>query len=239
MTRSNRIVSRHSFAFGPYYEPGNLGFGVLVAHNEDTIEASGGYDLHPHRDMEIVTWVLAGALEHRDSAGHHGIIEPGTLQRMSAGRGVRHSEHAASSQPLHMVQMWVRPDVLGATPSYRQIDLAPALSSGNLVLAASGRPGSGAAVSLRQPDAQMHIARLDTGQSVELPSADMTHLFVARGAVMLETDGHPVGLVAGDAVRLIDSTGERARASEPSEILVWTLNCERMAVDRWGTSSTT
>lgn len=223
MTRSERIVSRHCFAFGPHYEPGNLGFGVLVAHNEDTIEPSGGYDLHPHRDMEIVTWVLSGALEHRDSAGHDGIIVPGTVQRMSAGRGVRHSERTAPSDPLHMVQMWIRPDDLGVTPSYEQLDLAPALSSGDLVLAVSGRPDSGAAVGLHQLDAQMFIARLPSAGSVQLPVAALAHLFVARGSVVLETDGGPMRLGAGDAVRLIHSQGERVSAGESSEILVWAL----------------
>lgn len=223
VTRSERIVSRHCFAFGPHYEPGNLGFGVLVAHNEDTIEASGGYEPHPHRDLEIVTWVLGGALEHRDSAGHGGIIGPGTLQRMSAGRGVRHSERAVAGDPLHMVQMWVRPDVLSVPPSYEQRDLVPALSSGDLVLAASGRPDSGAAVSLQQRDAELYIARLFPEGSVELPQAALTHLFVARGAVSLETDGRSERLGAGDAARLRRSQGERITADEASEILVWVL----------------
>jgi redox-sensitive bicupin YhaK (pirin superfamily) len=236
VTRSERIVSRHSFAFGPHYEPGNLGFGVLVAHNEDMVASPGGYDPHPHRDMEIVTWVLSGALEHRDSAGHHGTVAPGTAQRMSAGRGVRHSERAARDHPLHMVQMWIRPDVLGVTPSYEQVDLAPALSSGDLVLAASGRPDSGAAVRLHQLSAQLFIARLPSGAFVELPAAALAHLFVARGSVDLETDGRPMRLGAGDAARLIHSQGERVSAGEPSEILVWALDSERVGVDRWGTS---
>jgi redox-sensitive bicupin YhaK (pirin superfamily) len=97
-TRWDRIVSRHSFSFGPHYDPGNLGFGVLVAHNEDTIGPGAGYGLHPHRDMEIVTWVLDGALEHRDSAGHAGVVVPGILQLMSAGRGVQHVERSADTR---------------------------------------------------------------------------------------------------------------------------------------------
>lgn len=222
-TRSERIVSRHCFAFGPHYEPDNLGFGVLVAHNEDTIDPHGGYDTHPHRDMEIVTWVLSGALEHRDSAGHSGIVVPGTLQQMSAGSGVRHSERAAASDPLHMVQMWVRPSVLGVPPSYGQIDLVPALAGGALVLAASGRLGEGPGLRLQQPDAQMFLARLTGGGAVEMPSAPLTHLFLARGAAVLETDGPATRLGAGDAVRLIRAQGERLTALEPTEIIVWAL----------------
>lgn len=223
VTRSERIVSRHSFAFGPHYDPGNLGFGVLVAHNQDTIEPAGGYGEHPHRDMEIVTWVLAGALEHRDSEGHQGIVVPGTLQRMSAGSGVRHSERTAAAGPLEMVQMWVRPDLLGAAPSYGHVDLEPELAAGGLVLAASGRPEDGAAVRIRQRDAQMHIARLPHGRSVQLPAAPLTHLFVARGAAVLESDGGAIRLGAGDAARLVQSHGERVTAQGPTEIIVWAL----------------
>ncbi|MCU1688539.1 MAG: Pirin domain protein [Pseudonocardiales bacterium] len=223
-TRSERIVSRHSFAFGPHYEPGNLGFGVLVAHNEDLIEPAGGYPEHPHRDMEIVTWVLAGALEHRDSAGHSGIVVPGTVQRMSAGRGVRHSERSGEAAPLHMVQMWVRPDILGDTPAYGQADLGPELARGGLVLAASGRAGDESALSLRQPDARMFIAHLLPGASIQVPTAPLAHLFVARGGATLETDGASMPLGAGDAVRLTRSQGERLTAQRRSEIILWSLD---------------
>ena len=223
VTRSERIVSRHSFAFGPHYDPANLGFGVLVAHNEDSIEARGGYPLHPHRDMEIVTWVLSGALEHRDSAGHDGVVAPGTVQRMSAGSGVQHSERAADGHGLHMVQMWVRPDALGVDPAYGQRDIGADLAGGGLVLAASGSGADAPALLLRQQDAQMFIARLAVGRSVEAPPAPLAHLFVARGAVDLETDGRRVGLGAGDAARLRRSQGERITCVEPAEIILWAL----------------
>lgn len=225
VTAVDRIVSRHSFSFGPHYDPSNLGFGVLIAHNEDTIQAPGGYDEHPHRDTEIVTWVLSGALEHRDTAGHDGIVLPGTVQRLSAGRGVRHSERtAAGADGLRMVQMWVRPDGLGETPEYGQADLSAALDGGGLVAAVSGRPGDDPALRIRQAGAAMLIARLAKGQSVELPTAPMAHLFVARGAVGLETDGPALTLAAGDAARLLRAQGERVTARESSEILVWALH---------------
>jgi redox-sensitive bicupin YhaK (pirin superfamily) len=169
--------------------------------------------------MEIVTWVLAGELEHRDSAGHHGVIRPGLAQRMSAGHGVAHSEHnPSSSEPVHFVQMWVLPDTRGLEPSYEQQDVGAALEDGALVPVASGR-GHDGAVSIHQRDAVLWCARLGPGDTVVTPSAPHVHVFVARGAVTL--DGHDA-LSAGDAARLTDA-GERplARTAEGTEILVW------------------
>jgi redox-sensitive bicupin YhaK (pirin superfamily) len=229
-TVSDRIVSRHSFAFGPHYDPGNLGFGLLVVHNEDTIAPLGGYDLHPHRDMEIVTWVLAGALEHRDSEGHDGVLVPGVAQRMSAGSGVRHIERNASLEEggteLHMVQMWIRPDAAGIPPSYAQADVSPALAGGGLVVVASGltRHADSAAIRLGQVGAGLSIARIPRNGSIAIPTAPLVHVFVTSGAVSMETDGSALQLNAGDAVRLRDGQGERVLAAADAEIMVWELH---------------
>ena len=121
VTTTSWLNSRHSFSFGDHYDPGNTHHGVLLVSNDDIVAAAAGFDTHPHRDMEIVTWVLDGSLAHRDSAGNSGVIYPGLAQRMSAGSGIAHSEHNAStSEPVRFVQMWVQPDVAGIQPGYQQ-----------------------------------------------------------------------------------------------------------------------
>ena len=111
------LDSKHSFNFGGHYREGDNGHGLLLVNNDDTVAAGGGFGTHGHRDMEIVTWVLSGKLEHQDSEGNHGVLYPGLAQRMSAGRGIRHSEmNASTSEPVHFVQMWVLPDTVGGRP---------------------------------------------------------------------------------------------------------------------------
>src|SRR5690625_237242 len=132
-------TTRHSFSFGRHFDPGNVGFGLLVMNNDDLVEPSAGYPTHPHRDVEIVTWVLSGALVHRDSAGEGGVIGPGLAQRLSAGRGVRHSEfNDSAGAPLRFIQMWIPPQAPGGDPGYQHHDVAGALDSGDLVVVASG-----------------------------------------------------------------------------------------------------
>jgi redox-sensitive bicupin YhaK (pirin superfamily) len=169
--------------------------------------------------MEIVTWVLAGALEHRDSTGTHGIIEPGHAQRMSAGHGIRHSEaNASAHDDLHLVQMWVLPDTRGIEPGYEQRDLGTSLDTGGLVAVASGR-GHDGAVAIHQRDAVLWAARVPAGESVTVPDAPHAHLFVARGSASSPTTGE---LAAGDAVRFT-AAGEHAvtAGSDGAELLVW------------------
>jgi redox-sensitive bicupin YhaK (pirin superfamily) len=199
-------------------------------HNEDTIAPLGGYDLHPHRDMEIVSWVLAGALEHDDTMGHGGVLVPGVVQLMSAGSGVRHIERNASSDEggpdLRLVQMWVRPDASGAPPSYNQADVSAELSGGGLVVVASGlaRHAGSTAIRLKQPGAGLSIARIPGGGSVGLPTAPLVHVFVTSGSVLIETDASEVLLTAGDAARLRNGQGERVQAVADAEIMVWQLH---------------
>ncbi|CDO30629.1 pirin family protein [Mycolicibacterium porcinum] len=210
------LQSRHSFSFADYYDPANTHHGLLLVNNDDVVAPGSGFDTHPHRDMEIVTWVLSGQLAHEDSMGNSGVIYPGLAQRMSAGTGVQHSEKNGSArEPVHFVQMWVLPDTAGLTPSYQQqeVDLANTLTP-----IASGAVD--AAVTLHNRDATLYGARLRPGDSVELPRARFVHLFVARGSVTLEGAGP---LAEGDAARLTDSGG-RVTTDADAEILVWEMN---------------
>ena len=231
-TRIGWLDSKHSFSFGSHYDAGNAHHGVLLVNNDDTVAPGTGFDTHPHRDMEIVTWVLRGSLVHQDSTGTSGVIYPGLAQRMSAGTGILHSEKNDSwrvqggtehDEPVHFVQMWVLPDEAGVTPGYEQLEIADELLSGALVPVASGRPkhADSAAIRIHNRYAALHAARLQPGQSVELPQAPYLHLFVPAGAVDLEGAGP---LATGDAVRFTATGGQRITATEPAEILVWEMH---------------
>ncbi|MCB0935369.1 MAG: pirin family protein, partial [Mycobacterium sp.] len=185
-----------------------------------------------HRDMEIVTWVLRGSLVHQDSTGHSGVIYPGLAQRMSAGRGILHSEkndswtltgHETHSEPVHFVQMWVVPDESGIDPGYQQLEIDDELLTGGLVTIASGMPEhrDATAINIRSRYAALHGARLRPGDSVELPDAPYLHLFVPRGSVTLEDAGN---LAEGDAVRFTAAGGRRLTATADAEILVWEMH---------------
>ena len=225
------LDSKHSFSFGGHWDPRNTHHGLLLVNNDDIVTAGAGFETHPHRDMEIVTWVLGGSLVHQDSEGNSGVIYPGLAQRMSAGTGILHSEKNDSwrlggerhSEPVHFVQMWVVPDGNGITPGYEQLEIAGELLAGGLVPVASGRPehAGAAAIRIHNRHAALHAARLAPGQSVELPEAPYLHLFVARGSVDLEGAG---ALEAGDAVRFTATGGQRVTALAPAEVLVWEMH---------------
>jgi redox-sensitive bicupin YhaK (pirin superfamily) len=217
------LDSKHSFSFAGYYDPDNTHHGLLLVNNDDWVAPAAGFDTHPHRDMEIVTWVLDGALEHRDSMGNSGVIYPGLAQRMSAGTGVLHSEkNGSSSERVHFVQMWVVPDEAGIEPGYQQADIDDSRLSGALMTIASGRSDD-AAVRIHNKNAALHGARPQAGDVVELPDAPYLHLFLARGAVTLEDAGP---LHEGDAVRFTAAGGRRVTATESSEILVWEMHAD-------------
>lgn len=134
VTTTSWLKSRHSFSFGDHYDPDNTHHGLLLVNNDDQMEPASGFDPHPHRDMEIVTWVLRGALRHQDSAGNSGVIYPGLAQRMSAGTGILHSEmNDSATEPVHFVQMWVIPDATGITASYQQQEIDDELLRAGLV----------------------------------------------------------------------------------------------------------
>ncbi|MGH3821702.1 MAG: pirin family protein [Pseudonocardiaceae bacterium] len=230
------LSSWHSFSFGRHYDPANTHFGLLLVNNDDVVQAGMGFEIHPHRDMEIVTWVLAGSLVHEDSRGNMGVIYPGLAQRMSAGTGIQHSERNDSwrldgerhDQDVHFVQMWVHPDIRSVEPSYQQLDIDSELGpldagSGELVVVASGMDAhrDRRAISIQQQHAALHAARLQPGASVELPVAAFVHLFLARGAVDLEGTGP---LDTGDAARMTAAGGQRITAGPAgAEILAWEM----------------
>jgi quercetin 2,3-dioxygenase len=230
-TKISWLDSKHSFSFGQHWDPDNTHHGLLLVNNDDIVTPGSGFETHPHRDMEIVTWVLRGSLVHQDSTGHSGVIYPGLAQRMSAGRGILHSEKNDSwrlggeqhTDPVHFVQMWVLPDEQGITPGYEQLEIDADLLGGGLVPVASGMPehDGHAAIRIRNRYAALHAARLEAGNSVELPDAPFLHLFVARGTVELEGAGT---LTEGDAVRFTAVGGNRVTAVEPAEILVWEMH---------------
>ncbi|HEU4337989.1 MAG TPA: pirin family protein [Nocardioides sp.] len=213
-------LTSHSFSFGPHYDPANLGFGPLVCHNDDLLDptAAGvagvaGYPEHPHTELEIVTWVLEGALVHTDSSGHRHVVEAGRAQVLSAGTGVRHSEVAdAGSGRCRFVQAWLTPSVPGGTPSY-VLGEAPPSSSG-LVEVAGGH-----GLPVGTTGARLLVARLAPGASVTLPDDPRQHVFAATGAASLAE----LSLQAGDAVRLTDEPGHMVTATEPTELLVWSF----------------
>jgi len=222
-TKIDWLDSYHSFSFADHYDPANMRHGLLLVSNDDVIKAGTGFRTHPHQDMEIVTWVLDGEIEHKDSVGNTGIIYPGLAQRMSAGSGIWHSEmNPRGDKDVHLIQMWVLPDQERIAPSYEQLDINAQLDKGGLAPIASGR-GHDAAVTIRQRGAVLWGGRLKPGESVQVPDAPLVHLYVAKGAAELEGAGR---LAAGDAARLTAAGARRltADAATGTEVLIWEMN---------------
>jgi redox-sensitive bicupin YhaK (pirin superfamily) len=226
------LDSKHSFSFGGHYDPANTHHGLLLVNNDDIVRPGSGFETHPHRDMEIVTWVLQGSLVHQDSTGHSGLIYPGLAQRMSAGTGILHSEKndswrlqggASHNEPVHFVQMWVVPDEGGITPGYEQLEIQNELLTGGLVPVASGmeKHDGASAIRIKNRYAALHAARLQPGQSIQLPEAPFLHLFVPRGALTVEALG---AVHTGDAVRFTATDEQQVTATEPTEILLWEMH---------------
>ena len=214
------LDSWHSFSFGEHYDPDNTHHGLLLVSNDDIVLPKKGFATHPHQNMEIVTWVLDGELEHRDSEGHHGVIYPGLAQRMSAGTGIWHSEmNPSAERDVHFVQMWVTPDTEGIKPGYQQLDISQELGKGGLVAIASGR-GHDAAIAIKQNGAVLWCGRLKPGETALVPDARHVHLFAAKGGLELEGAGR---LAAGDAVRLTAAGALKltAEANTGAEVLIW------------------
>jgi redox-sensitive bicupin YhaK (pirin superfamily) len=192
-TVTDRLDSRHSFSYGSAYDPANTHFGLLLACNEDRLAAGAGFAEHPHRDVEVLTWVVSGELRHADDAGHRGVARPGVVQRMSAGGGVRHSEYAGD-EPAHYVQMWVRPAEFGGAPRYDTVPVGRGLTG--------VRP-------LRQPDAVLVAGRLPAGGTATLAPAAYLHVLVVTGTLRLVPAGRPAA--AGEwAAGVWAAAGERA-----------------------------
>lgn len=231
-TRLSWLDSKHSFSFSRHYDPANTHHGLLLVNNDDVVSPGTGFETHPHQDMEIVTWVLQGSLVHQDSTGHAGIIYPGLAQRMSAGTGILHSEKNDSwriqggsehTDPVHFVQMWVVPDEGGITPGYEQLEIDDELLRGGLVPVASGmdKHRGASAIQIKNKYAALYAGRLHPGETIALPEAPFLHLFIPRGAVMLDGAGP---LSTGDAVRFTATGGQQVTAIEPAEILLWEMH---------------
>ena len=218
--RHGWLESFHTFSFGSYHDPAQMGFRALRVINEDRVIPGAGFPAHGHRDMEILSYVLEGALEHKDSLGTGSVIRAGDVQRMSAGTGVRHSEYNASTtEPVHLLQIWILPERAGAPPGYEQKSFPVGERRNELILAAA--PGGEAgAVTLHQ-DARLHLARLDAGRSVEYPLAPGrgAWLQVARGLVALnETE-----MREGDGAAVTDEPRLTVEALTDAEILLFDL----------------
>ena len=193
---------------------------MLVAHNDDVVAPGTGYGQHPHRDLEIITWVLEGSLVHEDTHGNAGVIQPGMAQRMSAGTGVLHSERndaPGAVLPTRFVQMWLLPHEPGLPPSYDQHDVP---DGSGLTPLASGIPALDAAVRIQTSGVALYVARLRHSESVVLPDAPHLHVFTARGSADLEGAGR---LDEGDAARLSAEGGPRLAGVGDAEVLVWQL----------------
>jgi redox-sensitive bicupin YhaK (pirin superfamily) len=220
-TRLGWLDSRHTFSFGDYRDPRHMGYRSLRVINDDRVAPAAGFGTHPHRDMEIVTCVLAGALEHRDSLGTGSVIRPGEVQRMSAGTGIRHSEYNPSrSEPAHFLQIWIEPAEEGLAPEYEQKAFPDAERRGRLRLVASpdGRDGS---VRVHQ-DAELYAAVLGPGERVSHPLRPGRGAWVqvARGAAVL--NGRP--LQAGDGAAVEGEAAlDLAAADGEAEVLLFDL----------------
>jgi quercetin 2,3-dioxygenase len=208
----------YSFSFADYYDPKNLNWGALRVLNDDRIAAGAGFPPHPHRDMEIVTYVLSGELAHRDSMGNEGVVGPGGVQFMSAGTGVRHSEYNNSRRdPLHLVQMWVLPGRVGTAPSYGQMAFDANERRNRWLTVVSGEPQTPAPIRITQA-ATLRVARVeDATISVDFAPKRYGYLFVGQGNA--QANGEPVE--AGDSVRLFDVP--RLDVGGNAELVLWDL----------------
>ena len=227
LTRADWAETYHSFSFGEHYDPTNISFGRLMVNNDDLVRVGAGYSDHPHRDTEIVTWVLSGSLVHEDSHGNSGLIYPGLAQRLSAGLGIVHAERndayridsTRPAEPVHFIQMWIRPDEPGAPPSYQQRELALGDLVSGWVPIASGRHPD-AVVNIGSVGSTLWVNVLPAGTSRVLPKGDLVHVYLARGVVNVETIGQ---LEQGDSLRLSGSAQLRLSAPVEAEVLVWEM----------------
>ena len=214
------LRSHHSFSFADYYDPAHMGFGSLRVINDDWIAAGKGFGMHGHRDMEIITYVLEGAIAHKDSMGNGSVIRPGNVQRMSAGTGVLHSEfNPLPDEATHLLQIWIEPAVKGGRPSYEEKIFDAASKRGNLRLIASsdGREGS----TTIQQDAAIYAALLDGDESAlhRLSAGRKAYVHVARGSVRVNGQS----LEAGDALKLSGVEEVRFDSGRDAEVLFFDL----------------
>lgn len=214
------LDSRHTFSFADYHDPQHMGFRALRVINEDRVQPAAGFGTHPHRDMEILSYVLEGGLAHKDSLGTGSVIRPGDFQRMSAGTGVAHSEfNASSTEPVHFLQIWLLPEQRNIAPSYEQKHFAPEARQGRLQLVASadGRQGS---LTVHQ-DVAVYDGLFGRGERAEFPLGQGRHAWVqvARGSVRVNGET----LKAGDGAAVSAEPGLRLEGLQDGEVLVFDL----------------
>ncbi len=214
------LDSRHSFSFGSYFDPKHMGFGPLRVINDDRVAGGGGFPTHPHADMEIVTYVLDGALEHKDSLGTGSVIRPGDVQRMSAGTGIRHSEfNASKTDPVHLLQIWIVPERKGLAPSYEQKAFAAADKRGKLRLVGS-RDGRDGSVTIHR-DVDLYATVLGERDTVahELKVGRVAWVQVARGTATLNGEQ----LYPGDGVAVEEAGKLELAGTSDAEVLVFDM----------------
>lgn len=211
LTEVDGRSTAHSFSFGEHYDPRNLNFGAIIAHNDEVLAPGAGYDEHLHRDTEIVTWVLTGALRHTDDLGHAAIVEPGQVQVLSAGSGVTHAETNAADRPTRFIQTWLRPDEASLTPRY-SVESVLEVEGWTVLAGPGGLP-------LNTAGAALYLGRL-AGETLALPQARHLHVFVVEGAISVgDREIRP-----GSAARLINEGGRLVHPTQPeTTILVWAL----------------
>jgi redox-sensitive bicupin YhaK (pirin superfamily) len=214
------LDSYHTFSFADYHDPAHMGFRALRVINDDRVARGQGFGSHSHRDMEIISYVLEGALAHKDSMGTDGVLRPGDVQRMSAGTGVVHSEfNGSKTDPVHFLQIWIKPDAKGIAPGYEQKTFPAADKRGRLRLVASPDGGAG---SLRiNADARVYAGVLDAGQKADLALGDGRHAWVQVAEGRVRVNGHE--LAAGDGVAISDERHLNIEGTDAGEVLVFDL----------------
>ncbi len=214
------LNTHYTFSFADYYDPEHMGFRALRVINDDIVGPGGGFDTHPHRDMEIVTYVLSGALQHKDSMGNGRVIQPGEFQYMAAGTGVLHSEFNPSpTEPVHLLQIWILPDSKGLKPRYAE-RTGSELPGGRLNLVAS-KAGRDQSIAINQ-DADLYVAKLSPGEAVDHNLRPQRHAWVhvAEGEVTLNGES----LRAGDGAAVSEESTLKLAAKAPSQVLLFDLN---------------
>jgi redox-sensitive bicupin YhaK (pirin superfamily) len=214
------LDTRFTFSFADYYDPKHMGFRSLRVINDDTVAPGGGFDMHPHRDMEIITVVLEGALEHKDSMGNGRIIRPGEVQYMAAGTGVLHSEfNPSDKEPVHLLQIWILPDKKGAKPNYAERSFASAPAGRlNLVASKSGRDGS---IAINQ-DADLLVGKFNGGESLTHSLRPNRHAWIHVAEGELTVNGQK--LVTGDGLAVSDENELQFAVTKPGQVLLFDLN---------------
>lgn len=214
------LNSWHTFSFANYYDPQHMGFRALRVINDDVVAGGGGFPTHPHRDMEIITYVLSGALEHKDSMGNGSVIRPGNVQYMAAGTGVQHSEFNHSPlEPVHLLQIWIQPDTRGVKPNYAEKSFADSpVGALTLIASKTGRDGS---IAINQ-DANVLVGKFETGNTATYAIGEGrgVWLHVAEGEMTLNGQS----LKAGDAAALTAEKAIELRATKSSQVLLFDLN---------------